>query len=163
MATRYALVYGGNCASSELNPHSGRTSVRKTAPNKPGNINMCIHVASTICNHICTHCPQLTAVANKGACVAGLNLIGKAGELRERGDAGADDGEAAKKVAKAAGGLFLVGILWCVLSGVLSPCANLGFDRAEQSGFHLTISWGARTHQARNQCSTRLAVYAKVR
>lgn len=63
------------------------------------------------------------------ACVAGVALCGRAGMLRER--AVAPDPSAAKVASaghKTAAQLFLVGLLWCVLSGFLSACANLGFD-----------------------------------
>jgi L-rhamnose-H+ transport protein len=70
-------------------------------------------------------------------CLAGVVIIGKAGDLREKSSAAAEAGgssEAAKTAAKAAGAAFVVGILWCVLSGVLSPCANLGYHFAEPIG-----------------------------
>lgn len=67
------------------------------------------------------------------ACVAGVAVCGRAGMLRER--ATTPDPEKAQKGAfggKTAAQLFLVGVLWCVLSGFLSACANLGFDFANR-------------------------------
>lgn len=64
-------------------------------------------------------------------CVVGIILIGKAGDLREKGNNAADATASVKKVAA---GAFIAGILWCVLSGFLSPCANLGYDYAEPIG-----------------------------
>jgi L-rhamnose-H+ transport protein len=63
-------------------------------------------------------------------CVVGVVLIGKAGELRERGGEPAADSKT-KPVGRE---VFIVGLVWCLLSGVLSPCANLGFHFAEPIG-----------------------------
>jgi hypothetical protein len=53
--------------------------------------------------------------------------------LRERaasagGDATKDNSSPGKTPSK----IFLVGLAWCVLSGFLSACANLGFDFADR-------------------------------
>ena len=76
-----------------------------------------------------------------GVCIAGVAVCGRAGAMREKaaastaktpGGADAAEGTAVK--------VFLVGIAWCVLSGFLSACANLGFDFADriaQEAVHL--------------------------
>ncbi len=48
--------------------------------------------------------------------LAGIVFFGVAGRLRDRG------------ARQEAGRSFLAGFLWCVLSGLLSPLANIGFD-----------------------------------
>lgn len=62
-------------------------------------------------------------------CVAGVAVCGRAGMLRER--KASPDPLATQRTSagqKTAAQLFWVGLLWCVLSGFLSACANLGFD-----------------------------------
>jgi len=65
-------------------------------------------------------------------CLAGVAICGRAGVLRER--AAASDGASKEGTAsgKAPLNVFLVGLSWCVLSGFLSACANLGFDFADR-------------------------------
>lgn len=55
-------------------------------------------------------------LAGLSLCVAGVLVFGVAGRLRER------------RLPRAAGGSLVTGLLWCVLSGILSPLANIGFD-----------------------------------
>ena len=66
-------------------------------------------------------------------CLAGVAICGRAGVLRERA---APAGDSAGKGASSPGNtplkIFLVGLAWCVLSGFLSACANLGFDFADR-------------------------------
>ena len=66
-------------------------------------------------------------------CLAGVAICGRAGVLRERA---ASIGDGAPKKGSSAGKtplkIFLVGLAWCVLSGFLSACANLGFDYADR-------------------------------
>lgn len=67
--------------------------------------------------------------------LAGVVVLGKAGILRERGarpESGSATGSSSGE--KAAMGAFAVGLAWCILSGFLSACANLGFDHAEPIG-----------------------------
>jgi L-rhamnose-proton symport protein (RhaT) len=67
------------------------------------------------------------------ACVGGVAVCGRAGMLRERTPE--PDSASAKKLSagqKTAAQLFMAGVLWCVLSGFLSACANLGFDFANR-------------------------------
>ncbi len=76
-------------------------------------------------------------------CVAGVAICGKAGAVRERlttsqspagtgpgGSGPAGFGKAAS--GSAASRAFLIGLSWCLLSGFLSACANLGFDFADR-------------------------------
>jgi L-rhamnose-H+ transport protein len=64
-------------------------------------------------------------------CIVGVAVCGRAGMLRESA-AGLSAGSVASPGT--ASGLptraFLIGLSWCVLSGFLSACANLGFDFA---------------------------------
>jgi L-rhamnose-H+ transport protein len=60
-------------------------------------------------------------------CLAGVALCGRAGVIRERA-AGGDSSSLANKPLK----IFMIGLAWCVLSGFLSACANLGFDYADR-------------------------------
>jgi len=64
-------------------------------------------------------------------CLVGVAICGRAGVLRERAVAATvpKDGSPAGKTPLK---IFLVGLSWCVLSGFLSACANLGFDYADR-------------------------------
>jgi|SRR5579875_386458 len=66
-------------------------------------------------------------------CLIGTAICGKAGAMRER-DAGATSraGAPFSSQGSMAVQAFIIGLLWCVLSGVLSACVNLGFDFANQ-------------------------------
>jgi L-rhamnose-H+ transport protein len=57
-------------------------------------------------------------LAGIGVCVLGVILFGAAGLVRDRGHSTATRGS------------FFTGFLWCVVSGLLSPLANIGFDAA---------------------------------
>lgn len=61
-------------------------------------------------------------------CLAGVALCGRAGVMRERAASAGSDSSALKKPMR----LFLIGLAWCILSGFLSACANLGFDYADR-------------------------------
>jgi L-rhamnose-H+ transport protein len=66
-------------------------------------------------------------------CLIGTAVCGKAGVIREKGTrsemgTGAAFASAGRKAVR----VFIIGLLWCVLSGVLSACVNLGFDFANQ-------------------------------
>lgn len=66
-------------------------------------------------------------------CLAAVAICGRAGVLRER--AVAADNHAKKNPSSSgstASHIFLVGLAWCILSGFLSACANLGFDFADR-------------------------------
>lgn len=80
----------------------------------------------------------------KGVTIAGLltlligsSLAGKAGRMREREhraslESSADSPQKISVVVQKATGLvFLLGLISCLLSGLLSACANLGFDFAD--------------------------------
>jgi L-rhamnose-H+ transport protein len=67
---------------------------------------------------------RIAVLIGIGLCVLGVAVCGRAGALRET---------AGVKLAAPAAGAdkplsFTAGILWCLASGVLSACANLGFD-----------------------------------
>jgi L-rhamnose-H+ transport protein len=65
--------------------------------------------------------------------IIGTAMCGRAGILRERA-VGSADGRTplSSSARKAAGKVFVIGLLWCILSGFLSSCANLGFDFADR-------------------------------
>jgi L-rhamnose-H+ transport protein len=65
---------------------------------------------------------KIVILAGIAVCIAGVVVCGKAGILRESKGEQQDAGSSTK-----ARKLFLVGLLWCVLSGFLSAGANLGF------------------------------------
>ena len=66
-------------------------------------------------------------------CVVGVAICGRAGVLRERAVSGGDSvHKDASSSGKAPMRLLLIGLAWCVLSGFLSACANLGFDYADR-------------------------------
>lgn len=80
----------------------------------------------------------------KGMTVVGLLLLlcgaalaGKAGRMREREHSAAvDDAPSQQKnpsvaVQKATGVIFLLGLTSCVVSGLLSACANIGYEFAD--------------------------------
>ena len=67
--------------------------------------------------------------------IVGTVFASKAGSLREKelGDAGevAIDEKQSSTVPRPTGTIYFVGLLMCLFSGVLSSCANLGYDYAE--------------------------------
>jgi L-rhamnose-H+ transport protein len=66
-------------------------------------------------------------------CLAGVAICGRAGVLRERAaPAGNDATKDHASLGKAHLRIFLVGLAWCILSGFLSACANLGFEFADR-------------------------------
>jgi hypothetical protein len=60
----------------------------------------------------------------------GVGICGRGGYLRERA-AGLQDTLEAGRIR-----VFMIGLLFCVLSGVLSACANIGFDLARPVSDH---------------------------
>lgn len=65
--------------------------------------------------------------------ILGTAMCGGAGMLRERAVGSADGSTTASaSVRKAPSKLFVIGVLWCILSGFLSSCANLGFEFADR-------------------------------
>jgi L-rhamnose-H+ transport protein len=66
-------------------------------------------------------------------CIGGVAICGRAGTLRERATTpkSNSEGNPASQQSQAMK-VFLVGIAWCLLSGFLSACANLGFDFADR-------------------------------
>jgi L-rhamnose-H+ transport protein len=69
-----------------------------------------------------------TAVfAGIAICVVGVIVCGRAAMIREQGSPSSDS-STRNLAAKA----LLVGLAWCVLSGFLSACVNLGFDFANR-------------------------------
>lgn len=66
-------------------------------------------------------------------CIVGVAICGKAGIVRERAAesaGGASPEGTAATGGRPAGKIFLIGLGWCIVSGILSACANLGFDFA---------------------------------
>ncbi|MBI4586473.1 MAG: hypothetical protein HY717_20880 [Planctomycetes bacterium] len=65
----------------------------------------------------------------------GTAISGRAGVLRERevaSDPPPDRGNPERRgAAMARGREFALGMIWCLISGLLSACANLGYDYAE--------------------------------
>jgi L-rhamnose-H+ transport protein len=72
-------------------------------------------------------------LAGIALCILGVGVCGQAGILRDRA-AKLPPGSAANPQSQ--GGLptraFIIGLSWCLLSGLLSACANLGFDFADR-------------------------------
>jgi L-rhamnose-H+ transport protein len=66
-------------------------------------------------------------------CIVGVVVSGRAGMLREQATgSGASTAAGSASACGVAGRAFLIGLSWCVLSGFLSACANLGFDFADR-------------------------------
>jgi L-rhamnose-H+ transport protein len=67
--------------------------------------------------------------------IVGTAFASKAGSLREKGlrtgSAHPDPEVYSSTVPKPMGKIYLLGLIMCLLSGVLSSCANLGYDFAE--------------------------------
>jgi L-rhamnose-H+ transport protein len=72
---------------------------------------------------------RLITLCGIAACLVGVALYGRAGILRERGEQALSvnrDAESAKRGVT----IMVIGLSWCLLSGVLSACSNIGFDFA---------------------------------
>ena len=66
-------------------------------------------------------------------CIVGVAVCGKAGMLRESGmNSAADRATGASIADRPAAKAFVIGLAWCILSGVLSAGNNLGFDFADR-------------------------------
>jgi len=66
-------------------------------------------------------------------CVVATALCGWAGVLRERGASALSNLKPSLSGQKTSPlRFFVIGLFWCLLSGVLSSCANLGFDYADR-------------------------------
>jgi L-rhamnose-H+ transport protein len=66
-------------------------------------------------------------------CLVAVAICGRAGVLRERAAAARGDAKnGASPPGRTSLKILLVGLAWCVLSGFLSACANLGFDFADR-------------------------------
>jgi L-rhamnose-H+ transport protein len=63
-------------------------------------------------------------------CLVGVGLYGRAGILRERGQASSHTHSDGPTITEHGSGLMIIGLGWCFLSGVLSACSNIGFDFA---------------------------------
>lgn len=94
----------------------------------------------------------------KGTTIAGLVLLlfgaalaGKAGRMRERehnaamNDAPAQPRTSSVVVQKATGIIFLLGLGSCLVSGLLSACANLGYEFADplERAMGANLAWRA--------------------
>lgn len=86
---------------------------------------------------------RVAAVAGIALCLAGVALCGRAGMLRER----AGSQTQARR--------FGLGLALCVISGVLSASANLGFEFGEP----ITRAFGTQTHPALASIARWLPVY----
>lgn len=76
---------------------------------------------------------RVVVLSGIAVCLAGVGVCGKAGVIRERAaDAGGSSSADAPRSLKPPLKVFLIGLAWCVLSGFLSSCANLGFDFADR-------------------------------
>jgi len=76
---------------------------------------------------------KVVILAGIALCILGVAICGRGGMLRER-KAGSDPLSAAEGAAQRSlpARVFMIGLFWCVLSGFLSACANLGFDFADR-------------------------------
>ena len=73
---------------------------------------------------------RLAVIAGLAALLAGTALAGKAGIERER-QLQADRQAGSGNRASGSGRIFWIGLTMCILSGVISSGANLGYDRAD--------------------------------
>ena len=73
---------------------------------------------------------KLVTLCGIAACLVGVGLYGRAGILRERGETGSRPTMGGAAIAKPASKMMIIGLGWCLLSGVLSACSNIGFDFA---------------------------------
>jgi L-rhamnose-H+ transport protein len=76
---------------------------------------------------------KLVILAGIALCILGVAICGRAGILRDRA-AGASSGRSIDATSPRAlpSRAFLIGLSWCLLSGFLSACANVGFDFADR-------------------------------
>lgn len=78
---------------------------------------------------------KTATVAGLAILIVGTAFASWAGSLREKelsagGDEG-PEGEDKFKVQRPTGAVYMLGLVMCLISGVLSSCANLGYDAAE--------------------------------
>jgi L-rhamnose-H+ transport protein len=73
---------------------------------------------------------KLTTLCGIAVCLVGVSLYGRAGILRERGQAAPHTSSDGPMIVKHGSRLMIIGLGWCFLSGVLSACSNIGFDFA---------------------------------
>lgn len=72
----------------------------------------------------------LVVMAGIVGCIVGVGICGWAGQLRENRSQKSSEGLSTSQSS----GKFGLGLLMCVISGVLSACANLGFAFTSQVG-----------------------------
>jgi len=76
---------------------------------------------------------KVVVLSGIAVCIAGVAVCGRAGVLRERATATGNSSNADPSCSqKPPLKVFLIGLAWCVLSGFLSSCANLGFEFADR-------------------------------
>jgi L-rhamnose-H+ transport protein len=76
------------------------------------------------------HQARIVTLCGIGVCLVGVALYGRAGLLRERGEGAPLPDNSSGTIAKAGSKVMIVGLSWCLLSGILSACSNIGFDFA---------------------------------
>ena len=75
---------------------------------------------------------RAVTVVGLSVLIAGTAFAGKAGIRREREDrAHGVKADSVSTSFKATGRIFWWGLMMCLISGVISACANLGYDRAD--------------------------------
>lgn len=91
---------------------------------------------------------KLTTIVGLGVLILGTAIASKAGSLREKElacDAGKTAGDESVTVPRPTGTVYAIGLLMCLLSGVFSSCANLGYDYAEplEQAMGAGLAWKA--------------------
>ncbi|MGA8216861.1 MAG: L-rhamnose/proton symporter RhaT [Candidatus Sulfotelmatobacter sp.] len=77
------------------------------------------------------HDAKLITLCGIVVCLMGVVLYGRAGILREKGEvASSISGPTELTTAKNRVRMTAIGLGWCLLSGILSSCSNIGFDFA---------------------------------
>ncbi len=81
--------------------------------------------------HTISESVKLVVLLGVFASIVGTVICGIAGVVRKRSNSQRDDGSTPSlSASSAARRVFLIGLFWCILSGFLSSCANLGFEFA---------------------------------
>lgn len=73
---------------------------------------------------------KFVTICGIAICVIGVGLYGRAGVLRERGQNASLPGDEKRRNEQRGSKLMIIGLGWCLLSGIMSACSNIGFDFA---------------------------------
>jgi len=92
---------------------------------------------------------KTTTILGLTALIVGTAFASMAGSMREKellaGKQHAPTAEEGFKVQEPTGPLYIIGLLMCLLAGIFSSCANLGYDYAEPLEFAMGegLTWKA--------------------